>query len=330
MKYKSLTKEKIQRRLRGIMVRMTHRSRLYPYFYPSLWHYLFNKVKSNGEIDLSEVYYAARPNSGAGIGHQIQNWVAGLKYAQDFGCHFAHLHFSTKKWEDFLGFGQGYKTVEELIRAGYKIRRLPLFDDGNNKEKELCKQIIRSYSGQKVVIIAEQDQFYRHQADLIPELQRMFYSAPIRMTEHLRYDSSCFNIAIHVRRGDIMVDVTNSNLTMRILSNDYFEKVLSQVMEQFTAKSDKPLHIWFFSQGKPEDYPEFGKYENLHWCFDMDAQESFLHMVYADVLITSKSSFSYNPALLNRGVKVCPKDFWHGYPKQNDWVMVENNGKVNW
>ena len=63
---------------------------------------------------------------------------------------------------------------------------------------------------------------------------------------------------------------------------------------------------------------------------DMGAQASFLHMVYADVLITSKSSFSYKPALLNHGIKVCPENFWHGYPDSNDWVMVDNHGNVKW
>ena len=79
-----------------------------------------------------------------------------------------------------------------------------------------------------------------------------------------------------------------------------------------------------------EDYPEFNRYDNLEWCLDMGAQDSFLHFVYADVLITSKSSFSYKPALLNKGIKVCPKNFWHGYPNTEDWIMCNNEGKVEW
>ena len=78
--------------------------------------------------------------------------------------------------------------------------------------------------------------------------------------------------------------------------------------------------------GIPEGYLEFAKYKNLHWCMDMGAQESFLHMAYADLLITSKSSFSYKPALLNKGIKVCPSSFWHGYPDMEDWILCENDG----
>ena len=81
-----------------------------------------------------------------------------------------------------------------------------------------------------------------------------------------------------------------------------------------------------FSQGKKEDFLEFTEFQNIHFCLDMGAQESFLHMVYADVLITSKSSFSYKPALLNRGIKFVPVDFWHGYPKEKNWILLNETG----
>jgi hypothetical protein len=61
----------------------------------------------------------------------------------------------------------------------------------------------------------------------------------------------------------------------------------------------------------------------------MGAKDSFQHMVYADLLITSKSSFSYKPALLSDGVKVCPQNFWHGYPGQPDWVLVDDAGSFD-
>lgn len=313
---------KIRSKLWGKLVSTLRHTSLYPSLYRSNWH--AKSHKATAEKDMSELYYAARPNLGAGIGHQMANWIAGYWYARQFGLKFAHLPFSTKAWENFLGFGQDEVTVANLRKQGYKIRRLPLFEDGNRQEFERNKRIIASYAGQKVVFIAEQDQFYRTQYGVMEDIQRKFYAAPIRHTEHLQYNPDCFNIAIHVRRGDIMADKSNPNLVMRYLSNSYYEKVLTQVVGNL--HTEKPIHIWFFSQGSPTDYPEFSHFENLHWCMNMGAQESFLHMVYADLLITSKSSFSYKPALLNRGIKVCPRNFWHGYPDSQDWILVENDG----
>lgn len=318
---RQITCDKIKRRLWGELVRHIRYSWFYPYIYRSYWH---ARLHANDKGDNTTCYYAARPNPGAGIGHQMANWIAGLWYAKFFGLKFAHLPFSTPQWEYFLGFGIGEKTVKELKREGYKVRKLPLFQETNEKEIELNKRIIQSYAGQKVVFVAEQDQFYRAQYGVMERLKQKFYSAPARKNDRLVYSQDQFNVAIHVRRGDIMLDPHNPNLTMRYLSNDYFEKVLNQVL--VNIKTEKPIHIYFFSQGKPDDYPEFTHYPNLHWCLDMNAQESFLHFVYANLLITSKSSFSYKPALLSNGIKVCPQDFWHGYPNTKDWILVQNNG----
>lgn len=318
---KEITFKKIQYKLWAKIVRYSQNKRFYPYIYRSFWHYLLNKENS---IQNNSCYYTARPNPGAGIGHQIANWIAGFWYAKQFQLRFAHIPFSTPQWENFLGFGIGEKTIEELKRQGYTIRKLPLFNEYNNAEINLNKKIIQSYAGKKVIFIAEQDQFYRNQYGVIDDIKRKFYNAPARMKDHLIYSPQNFNIAIHVRRGDIMDDPSNPNLTMRYLSNDYFEKVLKQVLENIHPQ--KNIHIYFFSQGDPENYPEFTHYSNLHWCMNMNAQNSFLHLVYADLLITSKSSFSYKPALLNNGIKVCPKNFWHGYPDSTDWILCDNDG----
>lgn len=315
---------KLELKVWKMIVRYAKEKSFYPYLYKSYWHYLFHKSETGKN---TSCYYSARPNPGAGIGHQIANWIAGYWFAQQFRLKFAHIPFSTKKWDDFLGFGYGNPKVEDLKKKGYIIRRLPLFDEKNNAEILLNKRIIQSYEGKRVVFVAEQDQFYHDQFGVIEYIRKKFYSAPSRKNDRLTYSPDNFNIAIHVRRGDILTDPNNPNLTMRYLSNDYFEKVLKQVVDNI--KVNKPIHIYFFSQGKPEDYPEFAGYPNLHWCLEMGAQDSFLHFVYADLLITSKSSFSYKPALLSYGIKVCPRDFWHGYPQGKDWILCDNNGRFD-
>lgn len=314
----------IKRRIWSELVRWTRNTSFYPYIYRSYWHYLFHKSNKGTN---NTCYYSACPNPGAGIGHQMANWIAGYWFAKQFGLKFAHIPFSTKKWDDFLGFGNGEPLVSTLKKQGYKIRRLPLFNEKNTNEIQQNRLIIQSYAGRKVVFVAEQDQFYKDLYGVMEDIQRKFYSAQARKNDQLTYSDKNFNIAIHVRRGDIMDDPNNPNLTMRYLSNNYFEKILKQVTENI--RTEKPVHIYFFSQGKPEDYPEFSRYPNLHWCLDMGAQDSFLHFVYADLLITSKSSFSYKPALLNKGIKVCPRNFWHGYPNSKDWILCENDGRFD-
>ena len=72
------------------------------WMYSSVWK---SKIFARVNVSSCEnMYFAAMPNPGAGIGHQIANWIAGLWFAEQFGLKFAHIPFSDVKWEEFLGF----------------------------------------------------------------------------------------------------------------------------------------------------------------------------------------------------------------------------------
>ena len=317
--------QKVKNRLWSKIVHNARNTYLYPYIYRSYWHSVINIRKSSQK---SVNYYSAIPNSGAGIGHQMANWIAGYWFSKQFGLKYAHSPFSTLEWDSFLGFGENEISIDELIQIGYKKVRLPLFDEFNPLEVELQKKIIVSYSSRKVVFVAEQDQGYTNQFGVMETLKQKFFNAPSRLNDRLFFNRNFLNIAIHLRRGDIVIgqENKNSNLLLRWQGNEYFVNVLQNVLNK--NKSEKPIAIYIFSQGNVGDFLEFNQFENLHFCLDVNPLDSFLHMVYADILITSKSSFSYKPALINKGLKVCPKDFWHGYPKTNDWILVDEKGKL--
>jgi hypothetical protein len=316
---------KIRSKIWNKIIQFTRDWNIYIYLYKSFWYSLsFNELSKQNHIN----YYTARPNLGAGIGHQMANWIAGYWFAKQFGLNYAHSPFSSKKWEDFLGFHINEVKVAVLIKNGYKKVLLPLFDEYNTHEVEIQKKIIESYNHTKVVFIAEQDQFYKDQFGVADILKNKFFSSPSRNNDRLIYDPKLMNIAIHIRRGDIVIGQHNKNpnLLLRWQENDYFVNVLRNVLANL--KTEKPIAIYLFSQGEIDDFVEFNQFDNLQFCLDLSPIDSFLYMVYADILITSKSSFSYKPALLNNGLKVCPKDFWHGYPQTNDWVMAEESGEL--
>lgn len=316
-----IIKEKIRQR---IVLKKDRTSR--KYLYSSYWKGIVNK---NSDSTVTEnMFFSSVPNVGAGIGHQLANWIAGYWFAKQFKLKFAHIPFSNSTWEEFFGFYQNEVLFSELVKKGYKVVRIPIFDEHNENEIEMIRNIISAYSGKKIVFLTEQDQFYQEQYGVIQDIQKKFYSCKARKKESLIYNKDTFNLAVHVCRGDIVQTPgeNNEELSKRFQSNDYFVSALETALD--TLKDKKNIHIYLFSQGKKEDYSEFLKFNNLHFCLDMGAKESFLHMVYADALITSKSSFSYKPALLNRGIKFVPKDFWHGYPQNSDWIQLEEDGTI--
>lgn len=282
----------------------------------------------SGKSGENKVYLTRIVNPTAGIGDQLASWITGYYYAGIFGADYAYSPLFPAKWNYFLGFYMSETTVGELRKKGYKKVWLPFFDENNPDEIRLVKNIIDTYRGEKVIFYLEVNQVYTEQYSVRQELSKKFNQAPARMDEELIYDRDKINIALHVRRGDIVEGqlTDNPSLTFRWLTNSYYVNVLDRVLQ---ICGNRKTEIYFFSQGQKEDFPEFVKYKGIHWCLDMSAQRSFLHMVRADVLITGKSSFSYKPALLSDSIRICPGNFWHGYPDDPKWILADEDGSID-
>jgi|GEM_PF-404326 len=302
------------------------------------WRYAKRRPHASGTAKDGHVnFLAARPNPGAGIGHQMANWIAGYHFAKQFGLRFAHIPFSgehhpleANRWDHFLGFGEGETAYSDLLRQRWKSVLLPSFSEDDPQQIARIEQIVRAYADQKAVFLCEQDQFLTDQYLESDDLKRKFRQASARSEDQLTYDAQHFNIAIHVRRVVVIdgktIQETEEQHARRWLSNDYYERVLQQVLQ--AIRPTRPIAIHIFSTGKAEEFDAFRQYGDVHFCNDMDEYQSFAHLIFADLLITSKSSFSYKPALMNSCTKVCPRQFWHGYPQAPDWVLCENDGTI--
>ena len=292
--------------------------------YPSYWHYKFNeRIKCTPDVETTHFLYL-KPNYGAGIGHQLANWNAGFYFAEFYGLRFAHYPFSNGKWETFLGFGENEVLVSELEKENFKTVILPKFNSENKEEVGLIGNIIHSYGKPNVLFSLEMDQGYMRQYDTAPILSQKFFAAAARITDSLFFKADSYNVAIHIRRR--MAIETEEVWKSRGLDNSYYAAVLKQILA--VMPKSKKVTVYLFSQGVKEDFQEFNDFD-LIYCMDVGPVESFLHMVYADILVTSKSSFSYKPALLSKGIKICPKTFWHGYPETNDFILSDNDGNFD-
>ncbi|MDE6530004.1 MAG: hypothetical protein K2K96_04440 [Lachnospiraceae bacterium] len=325
---KASIRNKIYRKLHWILFSKIKPGKWINFFYASYRH---RNRKQAPDADQRTVYITQIPNEGAGIGHQIANFNGGYHYSMLFGIPFAYPGFRNKEWEHFLGFGEHEVSVEELKKQGYRMRKLPYFNE-SEKSLALIRQIIRSYAGEKIILNVELDQFYQKQYEVIPYIKRKFEEASARKEDRLIYQKDRVSMAVHIRRGDIVAageTTAAQGMSKRWLSLDYFENIVRQVSEKIGDRLD----IYLFSQGDKKDYQCFEKYGNVIYCFDMSDQDSFLHMVRADILVISKSSFSYKPALLADGIRICPPDFWHGYPESEKWIVADGEGRlsiINW
>lgn len=323
---KSSIGDRAKRRSRKLLLRILRTSGIDYVFYPSWWRMTFSRKPNIGE---QVAFISATPNPGAGIGHQLANWIAGFWFAEYFKVPFAHTQFTPKQWDEFLGLGENEPLVGNLVdRAGYKIIRLPLFDESSASALERTRRIIEHHRTRRVVLMFEQDQFYRDQYPVRKHLQTKFDNCAKREGDRLIFDPAHYNVAVHIRRGDIATPeaLRSTELSARFQDVSYFACILKSLLAELVF--DRQIHLHIFSQGGVAEFACLSQFNLVHLHLEMGPQQSFLHMVRADLLITSKSSFSYKPALLSRGIKIVPRNFWHGYPDDQTWVKSEDDGSL--
>ncbi|MEQ1886579.1 MAG: hypothetical protein ABL967_16055 [Bryobacteraceae bacterium] len=118
------------------------------------------------------------------------------------------------------------------------------------------------------------------------------------------------NAVVHIRRGDIRAP----EYAHRYLDNAYYLRLIQKIQA-----SNASARIIIHSEN---DSPEtFDAFLNLGCTVKLDSslEEAWQDMILADVLVLSKSSFSYVPALFNSNL-VLYTPFWHN--KLCDWIDV--------
>jgi hypothetical protein len=316
---------RISRRLRGEFVTRIEGTPLQFGAYGSYWRSRWQRPARDAADGFENVFLCQLPDYGAGIGHQLANWNASLYFARRFGTRFAHCPFSSPRWEEFLGLGLGETRADDLRSAGYRRVRLPRFDSANEAQVALVHGIVRSYAGTRSLLELELNQGYVAQHETWEILQRKYFTAPARAHDTLLYRPGEFNVNVHIRRR--MKVEPDDVWAARGLENTYYATVLRTALEQLSSRH--AVRVFLFSQGRREEFPEFEEFPEIVWCLEMNPYDSFAHMARSDLLIASKSSFSYKPALISRGISICPASFWHGYPDSPRYIVADDNGELD-
>ena len=323
-KIKKLTYQKVKYLLWTYFVlKKLKNTWIYFYLYRSFWHSVLN-LNFNNISKNQKNYMSIDVDPGAGIGHQLANYNSAIWYAKKFNLIHAHTSFPNKKWEKLLGFNYSTICLENLLNKGYKNIRLPIFKEKDLIEISKIKKIIHSYRDQKIIFFLEYNQGYTKQYQVAEILKEKFFSSKKRSKDKLIYNIKDFNIAVHIRAGDIM---NNEKLiNKRFLDINYFIKTINESLSIIKTPKKKKIHI--FSGCKLDSFSKLTNFKNIKFCHNLNQYKTFLHFVYADLLITSKSSFSYKAALISKGIKVSPKNFWHGYPyNDKKWILTSANGR---
>jgi len=145
----------------------------------------------------------------------------------------------------------------------------------------------------------------------------------------LCHQSEYLNIAVHIRRGDLLPDRQFSDLSMRMLPDAWYIAILDLIL----ATTHQPLAIHIFSEGKHGLY-QSEKGESFSWAqyfaysghpviehIDTPFLETFHHLLNADLFIGSKSGMTHLAGMLGNSVKLVPS-LWHSYRGAQDLLEV--------
>lgn len=296
----------------------------------------------------------------ASISTMIAAEYLGFTYVHSPSIRIDHndMNVPVKKWntswENIMRIHDNTISIDDWKKLPKKGGRKVLMEWHSilrRNEARLGKTLLNNYC----FIVKESHQFVdMENPELRPiiekicrQLQSQFNDYQYAQTPNL--DDNCdwfskdqLDVAIHIRRGD----VAEWNITKRLTANSYFMNTAKQLHEILKTQ-DKKVVFHIFSEGNlNDDFPELSRVhsennskvnrlaelkENPNIQFRMhlngDARKAFLHLTNADILVTSKSCFSYVAAVLNKKAKILFTEFW--FPSlSNDWITLNSDGSL--
>jgi len=146
------------------------------------------------------------------------------------------------------------------------------------------------------------------------------------------WDTETINVAVHIRRGDI---AKRRDMALPI---SYYTTVMNQIEETYVSK-DKTVRFHVFSDVSKSFWRwndrdllyQLGDdvKSSVEFHVDETMQVSFHTLVVADVLIMSRSEFSYAAALLNpHEVHYTRKPLPIDHIPPSHWILHGETGDV--
>ena len=268
-----------------------------------------------------------------GAGAQAHTMMSAMNFARAFGHTYVHTPFNeidhadrpmgqwVEAWENLFNLGQG----EELLRIGvppalnYSAFHPRLYHAVSSTLLKIGSGASLNWHKPSGTQTFFHPFFYYSDSNpdaylsLMPELRKKFYANGQPPKNDL------LTVAVHLRRGD----VTSAHSRRFTSVNTVCEtvRVVKGMLEE--RREDHILSV--FSEGQESDFFELQEM-GAKLFLNVDAIWTMRQLIEADILIMSKSSFSYVAALISDGIKIY-EPFWHAPPEP--WILRNSKGGFN-
>jgi len=250
-----------------------------------------------------------------GVGAQVQAILSTMLLAQEFQLTYVHTPFKKiahgknleVKWERFFNLGKDEIIYDDIDNFFLRVIHI-------THPNEISRKANRLYVIQHAHGFADSDpNCYENIADKFLEK----YNGSSKKHYKLSGNTGKVNIAVHVRRGDV-----SRGDVQRYTDTLFYKNLLSGVASILNdAGIEASIHL--YSQGELSDFFDLEEVD-INYHLNECVFTTFYNLTEADILIMSKSSFSYSAALLSKSIKIY-QPFWH--KPLDDWIVAHWSGE---
>lgn len=272
-----------------------------------------------------------------GLGNRVAETIAGWQMADELGCEYlfdregferGSVHGSYHGVAEFLGISRGLRTwheVRHLIDEEVELHEWPAarIDNKCNVLYKAAHTQICRFKNRYTTWCTYAIEWDQHKW----RLRERFRSANPRFPSALRLLRS-LTVAWHLRVGDIVPD----------RGNKQFFSSVAATLSQAALKERRSVQFHFVfrhdSREFPKDFAFISETVCARWActrhWQQNVTESLHTLMSADVLVTSRSSFSYVAALYTRGLVLfeTPKEECEHCYWLSEYMRVDKSGNV--
>jgi len=232
-----------------------------------------------------------------GFGSQFQTLLHMIYYAATNNAEYIHIPIKTIE-HNYTNDPLYVKSMEEFMCV-WLFKQINEINQSVSNIRHISNEECRNYFQQDV------DKAMSHSS------LTAYKSVFLGTINKNHYKNDKFNIALHIRRGDVQLDYNGGRYT----SNEFYLTQMQYLSENYV---DKDILFHIYSEGVKEEFACF-KTHNSVLHLNEDVKTTFLGLIASDVLVQSKSSFSYVAGLLTNGI-VYHIPFWH--PPMSKWISI--------
>lgn len=247
-----------------------------------------------------------------GLGAQLQAVLAVLATARRMGLPFVFAPLRIQDHEMDMRavgllldhFAQKYPPL-----ADHMVVEVNLLNDDPDAQAHHPDVFASANS-----ILWQEEPEHAYTSELLMETRVAFLAAAVSSLSLSTLGDS--DIAVHIRRGDVQSRTVLGK--SRYVPMTFYEKLIPLLFREY------PSHVMHvFSEGDQRDFQTLSATGKVMLHLNEPAHETFIQLMSAGTLVTSRSSFSYVAALLSQGHVYC-FPFWH--PPSPEWTRVEELG----